>query len=141
MNEDFTKGVEMIIHDVEFSYVYLDPQNPDTKYGAEWSVTVKLDDKRAKEYKKAGFNVRDDGSMKIKKKAVTANGKQQAPPIVVGLDGRTQIEGSEVGPGSRGNVKAFCKIYKDNIVSAFINAVQVTDLKQMSSGFEDLSNV
>ena len=143
---DFNKGETLYINDVQIYYVYLN--SPDSEFGAEWSVHAKVSDDKAQELRDLGFNVKDGNLVKAKRKVVTGDGKQQAPPKVVGLDGKTKFDGY-VGAGSNVNLEVWCKKYKiSNHVSMFLNAVQVleavdaeaeADNSPSTTGFGDLS--
>jgi len=157
IDEKYKKSyVPMTISGAEIGWSHL--VKPDLYMGDEkWIVDLNLDPKTAKECKDMGFDLKTvkdpnkntvENVLKAKKKTKDKNGAPQAPPTIVGLDGRTPFT-EEIGYGTRANVKisvrawevfdreAGGKIWK---LFAYIDAVQVVDHvpRAGGSGFANL---
>ena len=118
----------MLLNNVEFNWIKLDPKNPDMgfdKSSPQYSVTVKTSDKKqADEWKKAGLNVKpveEDGkvvyNVGLKKKIYTnAEGKYNtSPPPVVDKSLQPILDTSTLGNGSKGNAQIKFKPYTSSL--------------------------
>ena len=139
-NEDYVKGVEFPLNNVKVIWADIMADSPDTKYEACWKLDAVLEKGMAKSMEAAGFGVKEkDGefTLTIKKKCRTKAGKEQAPPSVVGRDGRTPFT-EDVGNGSVCNVIVFAK-YNEvkgiTYLTPYLNGVQVVDHVSRGSGF------
>lgn len=126
----------------------------DTAFGkSEWNIRCHLEDqpKLCKAMKDVGLNVKDviDGkngdnptphkdTLMVSKKSITAKGKVQTPPKIVGPDGRTPWT-EELGNGTVVNVQ-FSIVFYDSLgkFGVYLDAVQVVNhVVRNTGGFSD----
>lgn len=138
MDPIFVQGTTVDIEDTEIRYSHM--VEPDTKFGAEWSVHIKIEAASIPEMEALGFNIKEDtgnGTYWLKAKRVcrTRQNKDQSPPVLLMEDG-TPVT-TEPGNGTKASVHLWCR-YTDPIqgkvyMGTYLNGATIKDLKASTS--------
>ena len=127
---------DIIVKDVEIFYAKLDKAVTPFGNEARWEVQIRTSDKSVadqwtKEYELNVKKQDDYWKVNLKRPLLNRNKEENEPPQVVDAS-RTPITGSNIGNGSKGNVKLFQYPYDvagRKGTGSQLKAIQITDLK------------